>query len=259
MSSKYEGKFIWYDVMTTDVPAAKAFYTKVVGWEASDSDTAGQDYVHFAANGVPMGGLMELQADAKARGVPPCWNGYIGVSDVDDCVTRIKAAGGSVLREAQDIPGVGRFAVVADPGGAAFIVMRGFSEQPMPEIPPTAPGHVGWRELQAHDLQKAFDFYATVFGWTKSDAMDMGPMVVYQMFKTGGEWAVGGMMTRMPDIQWPYWLYYFNVDAIDAAVTRITENGGRIVHGPSEVPGPMFIVQALDPQGALFALVAPKR
>ncbi len=98
-----------------------------------------------------------------------------------------------------------------------------------------------------------------MFGWTKSDAMDMGPMGVYQLFKTGGEYAAGGMMTKPPAIPVPYWGYYFNVPAIDAAVERVTKAGGKILNGPMEVPGGQWIIQGMDPQGAAFALVAPKR
>ena len=257
--AKHAGKFFWYDLMTSDPKAAEAFYTRVVGWTAKDSGAPGQDYTLLCADGMPIGGLMKLPKEASDRGVPPCWSGYIAVDDVDDYAMRIKVAGGTVEREPHDIPHVGRFAVVADPGGAVFLIMKPFSTQEMPVPSPMAAGNVGWRELQAHDGQKAFQFYSGLFGWTKAEAMDMGPMGIYQMFKTGDDHAVGGMMTKAPQAPGTYWLYYFNVDAIDSAVTRVTEGGGRIVHGPSEVPGPMWIVQALDPQGAMFALVAPKR
>jgi uncharacterized protein len=80
----------------------------------------------------------------------------------------------------------------------------------------------------------------------------------YQLFATGAE-PVGGMMTKPPAIPRPYWGYYFNVPAIDAAVDRVKSAGGAILMGPQEVPGPMWILQCTDPQGALFALVSSKR
>ena len=86
----------------------------------------------------------------------------------------------------------------------------------------------------------------------------MGAMGIYHLFSTGhGEF--GGIMTRTPQVPGSFWLYYFNVDAIDAAVERITANGGKIVNGPHQVPGDDWIVHATDPQGAYFALLAPKR
>ena len=121
-----------------------------------------------------------------------------------------------------------------------------------------APGHVGWRELHAGDGPSAFDFYSGLFGWTKEEAMDMGAMGIYQTFKTAGEQG-GGMMTKMPQSPRPFWLYYFNVDAIDAASTRTKDAGGQIINGPMQVPGERWIVQGLDPQGAMFALLAGGR
>ena len=83
-------------------------------------------------------------------------------------------------------------------------------------------------------------------------------MGVYQIFATGGA-DVGGMMTKMPDMPTPCWLYYFRVDAIDAAMQRVTQHGGKVLMGPQEVPGDDWILDCQDPQGAMFALVAPKR
>ena len=120
------------------------------------------------------------------------------------------------------------------------------------------PGHVGWHELQAGDLDSAFAFYAGLFGWTKSEAIDMGDMGLYQTFATGGA-AVGGMMKKMPEVPTPFWLYYFNVEAIDAAAARVSQGGGKLLMAPREVPGGSWIVQCLDPQGAMFAMVAPRR
>lgn len=86
----------------------------------------------------------------------------------------------------------------------------------------------------------------------------MGPMGMYQTFATGGA-AVGGMMGKMPEAPASFWLYYFNVEALDAAVARVTLGGGKTLMEPQQVPGGSWIVQCLDPQGALFAMVAEKR
>ena len=85
----------------------------------------------------------------------------------------------------------------------------------------------------------------------------MGPMGTYQLFANGGP-AIGGMMTKMPDQPAPLWFYYFNVDAIDAAVARATKAGAKVVHGPSEVPGGQWVVHCVDPRQAMFAMVAPR-
>ena len=252
------GQFIWYDVMTSDVKAATSFYQGVVGWDAKDSGMTDRPYTLLSAGANMVGGLMPIPDDARAMGVGPCWTGYILVSDVDHTGARVKAAGGAVLRAPDDIPGVGRFAVVADPDGAVFILFKGANGTPPASVPPGTLGHVGWHELRAGNGERAFAFYAGLFGWTKAHAMDMGPMGVYQIFATGGD-PVGGIFTKPPQVPVPHWLYYFNVDAIDAAGGRVAKHGGKVVQGPMEVPGGSWIVQCKDPQGAAFALVAPKR
>jgi hypothetical protein len=252
------GEFVWYDVMTTDVEAAKTFYRKVMGWQAKDSGLADRSYTILSMGDVSVGGLMALPDDARARGVPPCWTGYVGVDDVDAFTSRVRAAGGTIAHPPQDIPSVGRFSVVADPQGAVFILFQGAGKPPDAPDTSSAAGHVGWHELHAADGAKAFDFYADLFGWTKADAMDMGAMGIYQLFATGGA-PVGGMMTKTPEMPQPCWLYYFNVEGIDAAIARVKEGGGTLVNGPLEVPGGSFIAQCLDPQRAMFAMVAPKR
>ncbi|MEO6928643.1 MAG: VOC family protein, partial [Casimicrobiaceae bacterium] len=172
--------------------------------------------------------------------------------------TRVKQAGGTIHHPPDDIPGVGRFAVVADPQGAAFILFKGAGGAPPETAAAGAPGHIGWHELYAGSLEGAWAFYSTLFGWTKAEAIDMGPMGTYQLFSAGAE-PIGGMMTKPAQTPHPCWLYYFNVDAIDAAAERVKANGGTVVNGPHEVPGPMYVVQCMDPQRAMFAMVAPKR
>jgi hypothetical protein len=184
--------------------------------------------------------------------------GYVSVEDVDAAAAKLKQEGGAVHRGPETVPGVIRFAVVCDPQGAAFYVARGLSHDVPASLPPGAAGTIGWRELYATDWQAALAFYQKMFGWTTADSFDMGEMGKYQLFATGAE-PVGGMMTKPPVIPRPFWGYYFNVPAIDAAAERVKSAGGAIVMGPAEVPGPMWIIQCTDPQGAYFALVSTKR
>jgi uncharacterized protein len=251
-------KFVWYDVMTSDTQAAESFYQKVIGWDAKDAGMPDHPYTLFSVGPTMVGGLMPIPEEARAMGARPGWMGYIGVADVDAMAARVQAAGGVLHRPPEDIPGVGRFAVVADPHGAAFILFKGASAQePVPAAPGT-PGHIGWHELHAGDGESAFAFYSSLFGWTKAEAIDMGPMGTYQTFASGGD-AVGGMMTKMPELPVAMWLYYINVDAIDAAMERVTQNGGQVLMGPHQVPTGQWILQCLDPQGAMFALLAARR
>jgi predicted enzyme related to lactoylglutathione lyase len=250
--------FVWYDLMTTDTKAAEAFYSSVVGWRAQSAGMSDRSYTILSAKETPVAGLMPIPAEAGAAGARPMWNGYVGANDVDGFAARITAAGGTLHRGPVDIPDVGRFAVVADPDGASFMLFKGATGAPAEPAAPGTPGHIGWHELYAGNWEKAFAFYSGLFGWTKLDAMDMGPMGVYQIFATDSA-PVGGIMTKPKEIPNPMWLYYFNVDDIDAAAARVKDNGGQVLNGPMEVPGGSWIVQGSDPQGATFAVVGPRR
>jgi len=258
-----QGTFVWYELMTTDPAAATAFYTQVVGWNAADSQMPDMKYTLVSSGATQVGGIMAIPDEARAMGAAPAWEGYIAVADVETAAARITAAGGKTCAPPQDIPGIGRFAVMADPHGATFIVFRGASNDDGPSADAAMrPGHVGWHELSAGDGVAAFDFYSKQFGWEKHEAMDMGPAGVYQLFGLAGsakDRSMGGMMTKMPEMPRPQWIYYFNVEAIDAAVERVNGAGGKVINGPMEVPGGQWIINGIDPQGAMFALVAPKR
>jgi uncharacterized protein len=252
--TKAVSKYIWYDLMTPDVKAAETFYASVVGWKIADSGMPGMSYSIISAGDVMVGGLM--QRPPEMGDAMPGWQGHIYAPDVDKYTKDVIKAGGHVHREPSDIPGVGRFAVVSDPHGAAFILFKpNTSETPKPVAPNTV-GHIGWHELHAGDGTAAWRFYEKLFGWTKVQALDMGAMGIYQTFATGGQEHVGGMMTKMPDMPKPIWFYYFNVDAIDAAAKRVETAGGKTVMGPHQVPGGQWIVQCIDPQGVSFQLMS---
>ncbi len=246
------GTFIWYELLTRNPDAAADFYGKVVGWQARGAGQPGMDYRLWSIGGVDVGGLMKMPEMDMDQ---PIWLGYVGVDDVDAAVAKLSAAGGAVHMRPTDIPGVGRFAFVADPQGALFYIMRGDCPEPGRAFEPTTPGHGAWNELLAQDWQAAFDFYGGQFGWTKAEALDLGPMGTYQLIAAGGT-TIGAMM-NMPRPGRPLWIYYFVVSDIERARVAIEANGGAVLQGPSQVPGGRWILQARDPQEALFALVGP--
>jgi hypothetical protein len=220
-------------------------------------DGGGEPYSILSADGNGVAGMMNLGEPMKAEGMPPNWTGYICVDDCDAAAAKVKSLGGSVKREPTDIPGIGRFAVVADPAGAVFAIMKPTPpEGGRPERDINAVGQCSWHELYGADPDKGgFDFYAQMFGWTKSDAMPMGEMGTYQLFNNQ-DGQVGGMMRKPDNVPAPYWGYYFRVPDIDAAAEKIKADGGQILNGPMDVPGDDRIVQGVDPQGAQFAVVA---
>ena len=150
--------------------------------------------------------------------------------------------------------------MLADPQGAVFGVL-----QPLPMEDGSQGGnafdqkkasHGNWNELMSTDPEAGFAFYAGLFGWAKSTAVDMGAMGTYQVFAHHGA-DIGGMM-GLGNAPVPCWLPYFGTNGVDAAIGRIEKNSGALVHGPQEVPGGAFIAVARDPQGAYFAVVGPK-
>jgi predicted enzyme related to lactoylglutathione lyase len=254
------GNFVWHELRTTDAKGAQDFYTHVVGWQAGGSgDPGGIPYTLLSRGGFTTAGLMQLTPEMLAGGMRPAWVGFIGVDDVDAYAKGVEQAGGKLHCEPQDIPTVGRFASAEDPQGAVFLLFKGSLQSAPPRPPAGTPGAVGWNELSANDQESAWPFYSGLFGWNEERSMDMGPLGTYRIFNNGGE-AIGAMMTRDPkNSPVPFWLYYFNVEDIDAAASRIKEKNGQICMGPHEVPGNLWIVLGQDPQGAMFSLVGPKK
>jgi hypothetical protein len=251
--------FVWYELHTPDAAAAATFYQGVLGWGAQDAGQKDRKYTLVTVSNLPIGGLLEKPAASFTNEAKPGWVGYIGVGDIDAAVKRLQQAGGIVHRAVEVIPGVGSFAVVADPQGAMFVLFEPPNKGQQQQRPaPGTPGSPAWHDLAAIDWESDFAFYSGMFGWTKADAVPMGPAGVYQIFATRGV-PIGGMMTRMDPSQSPGWLYYFNVEDIGTAVARATQHGGTITHGPSEVPGGQRIAQCLDTQGAAFGMVAPAK
>ena len=162
----YHGCFAWYELLTTDVAAAKAFYGNVLGWEAQDASTPDLSYTLFAAGKVPTCGVMELPEEGRRMGARPRWMGYVGVDDIELTTGRIKRLGGSVFVPPTDT-NIGCISVVADPQTAIFALVAGLKFNRQQPLEAAKPGRVGWHELLAADWEKAFAFYGEIFGWQK--------------------------------------------------------------------------------------------
>jgi predicted enzyme related to lactoylglutathione lyase len=250
------GRPLWYELMTTDMAAAERFYKTVLGWGSSPFQGSPQPYTEFKRSGdVPVAGLMTKPSDVPG---PPFWSMYVGVPKLEEAAAHITRLGGRECSPVIQIPTVGRMQMMADPQGAAFYIYQ----PEKTDLPPERGAEIGeasWHELMTTDAPAAMRFYQQVFGWEPSEAMDMGPMGKYQMFNRP-HGMIGGMMNKPPEMANvpPNWQIYFRVPDIKAAVERIKANGGQILNGPMEVPGGDEIVNAMDPQGAAFALHAKK-
>lgn len=245
-----DGTPIWYELMT-DVPdAAQDFYGNVMGW-VFEKPPGGmeRDYRTFSAGGEGVGGVMKAP-DGSPFGTT--WAVYFGVSDVDAMAAKVKTLGGSIHMEPQDIPGVSRFAFVADPQGAVFYLMRGDSDGISTAFAPMKAGHCSWNELVTSDQVAALDFYSNLFGWKKTGSMPMGPNGDYTLIGQNDRDMIGAMMNADSANTRPFWNFAFTVPDIDAAKSAVEKGGGTVTHGPMELPGDEgdWLVQANDPHGA---------
>lgn len=253
------GDFIWYELLTPDPKEAKAFYDAVVGWDIEPEPSGDLDYrMVRRSDGGNAGGVMRLTDEMAAQGARPTWLGYINVADVDATVASTASSGGKVLLPAFDIPGIGRIAMVTDPQGAPFYVMKpippeGREDEQSDVSSPDAEQRVGWNELSTSDPAGARRFYTDQFGWGSDEFMDMGEMGEYRFLEKDGT-RIGALCGTMPG-QDSKWRYYFRVPSITAAKKAAEEGGGSIRMGPHQVPTGEWIVIGSDPQGAEFTLV----
>jgi len=258
-----QGGFIWYELMTPNPEGSKAFYDAVVGWNIGEPAPEFQGYRMIGrSDGKFAGGVLPLTAEMQQHGAHPTWLGYIHVTDVDASSREIAQAGGKVLMT-HDIPNVGRIAMVADPQGAPFYVMKPIPPANDPDgqsdvFSPDLAQHVRWNELSTSDPDAALDFYKRQFGWRQEGDMDMGEMGKYRFIQHGPQ-TIGAVMRKPPQLPVSLWTYYIGVDDIDRAVAAINTGGGRILNGPMEIPGGEFALNGIDPQGAAFGLVGPRK
>jgi hypothetical protein len=258
------GSFIWYELMTTDSDGAKAFYDAVVGWNVEAQSHFPNGYRMIGrSDGKSAGGVLPLTDEMQRHGAQPTWLGYIYVPDVDASVAAIEQAGGKALMPAFDIPNVGRVAMVADPQGAPFYIMKPIPPANDPKSKSDVfsvdqPQRVRWNELATSDPDAALDFYRREFGWGQEGDMDMGEMGKYRFIQSNGV-NIGAIMLKPPQLPVSRWTHYIGVDDIDRAVDAIRDGGGQIFNGPMEIPGGEFALNAVDPQGASFGLVGPRK
>jgi len=253
------GAFIWYELMTTDTDAAKTFYDAVVGWDISEGAAEYQGYRMIGRqDGGFAGGVLPLTDEMQQHGARPIWLGYVNVGDTDAAIASIEHAGGTKIMGPMDVPNVGRIAMVTDPQGAPFYIMKpippaGQEKQASDVFSPDAEQRVGWNELSTTDPVAARKFYTEEFGWDDSEFMDMGELGEYRFLAQAGT-RIGALCGVMPGQQ-SKWRYYFRVPSIAKAKETAEAKGGSIHMGPHQVPTGDYIIIGTDPQGAEFALV----
>lgn len=252
--SEHLGRFVWYDLMTTDPDSARDFYRSLIGWGTAPFEASPGPYSMWTNQDKPLGGVMQLPEEATQAGAPPHWLPYIFSPDLEDTTSKARELGAEVLVPPTDIPKAGSFAVFRDPLGGVFATYQS-AEDPEPQRHPEV-GEFSWHELATTDPEKAFDFYRQLFGWGETDSMDMGEMGVYRMYGQG-DFTYGGIFKKPPEMPGPSaWMLYIKVPDINQATEKVKELGGQVLNGPMEVPGGDMIAHCADRQGAVFALHA---
>lgn len=217
-----------YELRTSDVPGARAFYADVLG--SRDLD------------------VVPLPEQAAARGAPAHWLGHLGVEDVEVAAEAFVARGASRLGQTRTLAAGGLVAGLRGPGGEV-VGLASTAE-------PVAPADVVWHQLFAIDAARALESYRALFGWALTDRHDLGPLGVFQDFA----WRVGGAsvgsvadLAGRPGVH-PQWLFHFRVAALEPALDRVRRARGVVVSGPHTLPGGDRLAVCDDPQGAAFAL-----
>jgi predicted enzyme related to lactoylglutathione lyase len=250
--TRYEpGTFSWVDLGTTDPDGAKAFYTGLFGWEFVDMPVGeGMTYTICRLGGKDVCALSGQSEQEREQGVPPHWNNYITVDDVDDRAPRIDQLNGNLIMPPFDVMDAGRMALGSDPTGAVFAMWEPRNHIGAGLV--NEPGALAWNELATGDLPAAEQFYGALFGWT-FDEIEDSP-IPYAVIKNGNS-SNGGVRAQSDDEKGipANWVPYFGTVSCEESAARATALGGRVVIPTMRVPAGAFAGIA-DPQGAFFSI-----
>jgi len=234
------GKFVWFDLLTEDVPKAQRFYKELFGWRFAGQPT---DYVMIYSGDKPIGGI--VPHENKDPKVPESmWIAYLSVEDVDAADKIAKERGGEILDGPFDVKGRGRMAVIKDPEGAKLVLIRAEGGDPVQSD--VGPGEWLWVDLLTRDVQRASDFYKALVGYTVQTVETEGDHAYHVLRKNGK--ACGGVV-KLPwkEVE-PNWLPYLKVDDLGAMMGRAEKLGGVVIVRLED------IAVLADPGGGVFGI-----
>jgi len=252
------GLFGWVDLTTNDVPAAKAFYEGLFGWESTDMPTPmGPAYTMCRKDGKLVAGIGPMPPDMAAGAAPPMWTSYALVENVDEVLAKVVPAGGFIVMPAMDVMTEGRMAMIGDPSGAVVGLWEPHDHQGAELF--NSHGAVTWNELQSRNRDAAMAFYTEVLGWSWVPMENTGGpeyFVAEIAAKEGDDKSNGGAMSvpdsapaEMPSM----WFVYFAVDNCDNSVDDALKLGGSLFFPAMEM-GPGRFAGVTDPSGGMFML-----
>ncbi len=252
------GTFVWNELVSRDVEAAKKFYAAVLGWQYQGMDMGNLGtYWLIMASGAMAGGLMNMPPDAPKK-VPSHWMPYVAVPDADAAFDK---CGKAAIFPPFDVPNVGRMFALADPSGAMLSLMRpsAGTRTGTPALESTMPGHFMWNELATTDPEKAGKFLCDLIGW-KPSKMPADAGFEYTLFNVAGK-AVGGM-SALGKPHWgdltPHWMGYIAVKDLPAVHKAAQLAGAKVVVPPTHVPKTGHFITVMDPSGAAVSFMQPE-
>lgn len=247
-----KGTFSWVDLAAHDMDKAQEFYGKVFGWACETMDTqGGPPYAEFRLEGKGAGGLGELNEAMKSQGIPPMWNSYISVRDIEGVTAKCTELGGTVTVPAMKVLEAGSLAFIQDPTGGNVGLWQ--PDQHAGAGVVNEPGSFCWNELATRDVEKAREFYGKLLDWDYEEKD--GTPSKYYIIKNNGN-PNGGLMQMTEE--WgdipPHWMVYFASSDIEATAKSVEQHGGKINVPPFDI-GVGKIAVVADPQGAVFSLI----
>jgi predicted enzyme related to lactoylglutathione lyase len=246
---RIQGRWVWGELFADNVEAEKTFYREVFGWQYDSYGTGKDAYTLIRANGRPIAGMVHYAKPAGAERSAR-WMAFMSVPDVASTAEQAAASGGKVLVPPRDLPGRGKVAVLADPEGALFGVIRTANGDPPDAIP--SDNAWLWLELWAKDANRMADFYRPIGAYEVKWQEGPGDRTEVHLLAAGYPRA-GVLEIERKDVS-STWLPYVRVKDLQQTVASIERAGGRIVVPPRpEVRGGKIAV-FLDPLGAAVAV-----
>lgn len=244
------GHFVWYDLLTTDVPAVQEFYGSLFGWTFDgDADGPGVDYVTIRHQGQAIGGVVatgDLQREVNVSQ----WVASLSVVDVDAATARVTQLGGQVINEPRDLPNRGRTAVVRDDQGALLALLASTSGDPA--VDRTRIGAWLWTELWSRDMDSSVEFYSGLMDY-EVDVVEGGAAEEYRVLSIRDIPRAGILEYDLPQVQ-PNWVPYVLVEDPEALVGRVEALGGRVLMAPNPDVRNGSVALIADPSGAALTI-----
>jgi hypothetical protein len=245
------GRFVWHDLMTRDVSAAKRFYGGLFGWQFENTKRGEHPYVLARLGADPVAGIVDVSALPDAA---PQWISFMAVPDVEKTVSLVRFGGGKVLAEPREVASIARAAVVSDPQGAPLGVAQ-LHREIRGVVDPSRPvaSRFFWQEYLAGDAAKALEFYKRLAGY-ESAVTDARLGIEYHVLRTAMRPRAGLFQLPESSDVLPTWLPYVLVEDPAGLSARIAGLGGRILlpADPARRNGSLVVIA--DPGGAPLAL-----